>query len=216
MIDKNTKIYCSFAKMAGNFGCNIFNKSFIYLNLNCIYKSFSVENIKKALECVRVLDIKGCAVTMPYKIECLKYVDEISEEVKEIGSANTILNNGFLNAFNTDWYAAFCVLKECNNKKVYILGDGGYAKAVLYAALKLNLYCEKITRQNWNDIGDIKESIVYNCTPVENVIIDKTNIFIDCNIKTYTGKKLALLQASKQFEMYTGLSFPIDIFKDVQ
>ena len=30
MINKNTEIYCSFAKKAGNVGCKLFNSSFNY------------------------------------------------------------------------------------------------------------------------------------------------------------------------------------------
>ena len=42
---------------------------------------------------------------MPFKIETLDYVDEISIEVENIGACNTVLNNeGYLIAYNTDFY----------------------------------------------------------------------------------------------------------------
>ena len=34
------------------------------------------------------------------------------------------------------------------------------------------------------------------------------NIFIDCIVTTETGRKLATMQASHQFKLYTGLKFP--------
>jgi hypothetical protein len=39
--------------------------------------------------------------------------------------------------------------------------------------------------------------------------IDRSNDMINCLVKTETGKQLAKLQASKQFELYTGLDFPL-------
>lgn len=53
-----------------------------------------------------------------------------------------------------------------------------------------------------------KNSIVYNCTPVEDVNVN-SKYFIDCIVTTKTGKRLATLQASKQFELYTNLEFPL-------
>ena len=73
MINKNTEIYCSFAKKAGDVGCKLFNSSFNYYGMDKIYKSFSVNNIQDAVNAVRTLDIKGFAVTMPFRIEVVDY-----------------------------------------------------------------------------------------------------------------------------------------------
>ena len=93
---------------------------------------------------------------------------------------------------------------------MYILGNGGYAKAVKSTAMSLGIKYEVLTRKwnNWDDMKYIKDSVVYNCTPVENIKVDKSNNFIDCIVTTETGKELAMLQASHQFKLYTGLEFP--------
>tara|TARA_Y100001963_G_scaffold156207_1_gene249235 strand:+ start:743 stop:1384 length:642 start_codon:yes stop_codon:yes gene_type:complete len=209
-INKDTEIYCSFAKEAGNTGCQMMNTAFHYHGLNKIYKSFSIDNIEDAVKSVRTLNIKGFAITMPYKKEVLKYVDELSETVKDIGAANTVINDdGYLRAYNTDYYAAREVLDECLGVDLYILGNGGYSKAVQQAAKDLGYKPNIITRNNWSQIKDIKDSIIYNCTPVENIEVDKSNDFIDCIVTTKTGKRLATIQASHQFFLYTGLEFPI-------
>ena len=214
-IDKDTEIYCSFAKVAGNTGCQMMNTAFYYYGLNKIYKSFSVDSIEDAVNSVRTLGIKGFAITMPYKIEVLDYVEEMDESTSEIGASNTVINdNGKLIAYNTDAHAAKIFLGEYNNQKtLYILGDGGYSKAVTWAAEKGGFDIKKVTRENWSDLQSIKSSIIYNCTPVDisNPIlkIDKSNDFINCLTSSHTGVKLASLQASKQFELYTGLEFPL-------
>lgn len=209
-IDKDTMIFASFAKIAGNNGCTIFNTSFNYYKLNAIYKSFSVNNLEKSVESARVLNFKGFAITMPFKKDIIRYVDELNFEVQKIGSANTVVNNnGILKAYNTDYLAAKEILKDIRNEKLFILGDGGFSLSVQYAAMELGLNYSIINRKNWIDIKDIKNSIIFNCTPVENIEIDSSNKFIDCLINTNTGKFLSFIQASYQFKLYTGLDFPL-------
>jgi len=214
-IDKDTQIFGSFAKTAGNNGCKMFNAAFNYYRLNALYKSFSVNDICKAVESARILNFKGFAITMPFKKEVLKYVDELSDEVVEIGAANTVVNNdGILKAYNTDYMAAKEILYEyyqniSHDKLVIILGNGGYSIAVQYSAKILGLNYELINRKNWDEIKNIKDSIVFNCTPVENIDIHESNDYIDCLVTTETGKKLSLIQADYQFKLYTGLNFPI-------
>ena len=210
MINKNTEIYCSFAKKAGNVGCKLFNSSFNYYEMDKIYKSFSINNIQDAINAVKTLDIKGFAVTMPFKTEVLDYVDYMSNGVKAVGAANTIINErGILNAHNTDYNAAKEVLDECLGVDLHILGSGGYAAAVITAARDLGYNPNIITRNNWNEIKEIRDSIIFNCTPVENIEVDKSNDFIDCIVSTPTGKRLAWIQASHQFKLYTNKDLPI-------
>tara|TARA_B100001079_G_C16344665_1_gene485263 strand:- start:554 stop:1201 length:648 start_codon:yes stop_codon:yes gene_type:complete len=210
-VNKDTEIYCSFAETSGNTGCQMMNSAFYYYGLNKIYKSFSVSNIEDAVKSVRTLNIKGFAITMPYKVEVLKYVDECEVNVNEVGCANTVINdNNRLKAYNTDVYSATTVLNRYNNQKtLYIVGDGGYSKSVEWVG-KINRFeTEYINRENWNEIYDIRDSVVYNCTPVDITnMIHKSNDFINCLVETEIGKELATLQASRQFKLYTGLEFP--------
>jgi len=209
MIDKNTMIFGSFAKQAGNNGCKMFNPAFEYYGLNAIYKSFSVDDIGKAIEAARTLNFRGFAITMPFKIEVLKHVDELSDEAFNIGAANTILNyDGKLTAYNTDYLAALSFLEICELKPLYILGDGGYAAAVKHASETLGFKYTVITRKCWDEIIRIRESIIFNCTPVTNIQYHHSNNFIDCIITTPTGQELSRVQASHQFKLYTGLDFP--------
>ena len=212
MIDKDTEIYCSFAKEAGNTGCRLMNTSFYYYGLNKIYKSFSIDNIEDAVNSVRTLDIKGFAITMPFKMEVLKYVDTTDAIVSQIGAANTVINeDGRLLAYNTDAYAAMAYLDLYDNKKpLYVVGNGGYGKAVKWAAKGNKFDVRNITRDNWDELFDIKDSTVYNCTPIDITDwIHKSNDFIDCRVSSQTGLDLATIQASEQFKLYTGLEFPL-------
>ena len=209
MINKDTEIYCSFAEKAGNVGCQLFNSAFNYYGMNKIYKSFSIDNIEQAVNSVRTLNIKGFAITMPYKVEVLDYVDEMTDEVRDIGAANTVINDdGILKAHNTDYLAAKEVLVDFVGSNLYILGNGGYSRAVQSAAKSLGIDYKLITRNNWN--LDIRDSIIYNCTPLENLKpLIGSNKYIDCIVSTETGKRLSWIQASHQFKLYTDKELPI-------
>ena len=213
MINKDTRVCISIAERAGNFGCSIHNAAFKKMDLNFIYKSFSVkkDGLESAIRGIRGLGIRGCGVTMPHKISVLEFVDKVSEEVEQIGSCNTIVNDdGVLTAYNTDAYSSYCVLKEAGRKGVlYILGNGGFSRAVKYSADKIFDNIVMINRDNWSDIKKINNGVIFNCTPVKNISASEGSIFIDCIIDTESGKRLSLLQASKQFELYTGEEFPM-------
>jgi shikimate 5-dehydrogenase len=186
------------------------NTSFYYYGLNKIYKSFSVSNIEEAVNAVKALNIKGFAITMPYKTQVLDFVDKCDDDVKQIGAANTVLNdNGILTAYNTDYLAARTFLDKSLGLDLYILGNGGYSKAVQQAAKSLGYDYTLVTKENWDIISSIGVNvIVYNCTPVENIKVN-TSQFIDCIVTTKTGRELASIQASHQFKLYTGLEFPL-------
>ena len=147
---------------------------------------------------------------MPYKTQVLDFVDECDDDVKQIGAANTVLNdNGILTAYNTDYLAARTFLDKSLGLDLYILGNGGYSKAVQQAAKSLGYDYTLVTKENWDIISSIGANvIVYNCTPVENIKVN-TSQFIDCIVTTKTGRELASIQASHQFKLYTGLEFPL-------
>lgn len=211
-INSSTELYCSFAKTAGNTGCQMMNTAFYYYGLNKIYKSFSVDSIESATAAVRALDIKGFAITMPYKIDVLPFLDKLSDDVLEIGACNTVLNDdGVLTGYNTDVFAAQELLSRYDAQKpLFILGNGGYSKAVQYAAKTLGFSYSLIVRNNWDDVVDLKKSLVYNCTPVGIGLSDihDSNVYINSSVKSRIGIELAGLQASKQFNLYTGLEWP--------
>ncbi|HIS03561.1 MAG TPA: hypothetical protein IAA75_06620 [Candidatus Pullichristensenella avicola] len=72
----------------------------------------------------------GLNVTIPYKRDVLPYCDVLSEEVKRIGSANTLVHRGgALAAYNTDIGGLLSLIRragvEIAGKKAVILGSGG-------------------------------------------------------------------------------------------
>jgi shikimate dehydrogenase len=152
MINKDTTICCSFSQNPTNKGCEFFNKRFTERKMNWAYKAFKIENIRDAVQSMRTLGFRGAGVSMPFKTECLHAVDDMSEEVKTIWAANTIVNdNGELTAYNTDWLAARTLidnyLRRLNKiETIMIYGTGGLSKAVQYACKSMGISCVVFTR----------------------------------------------------------------------
>ena len=77
----------------------------------------------------------GLNVTMPYKQEVIKYLDELSPEAEAIGAVNVIVRrNGRLKGFNTDYFGFKKMLEkngaDVKGRKCVVLGNGGASKAV--------------------------------------------------------------------------------------
>ena len=197
LINKDTQIFGSFSTQPGNNGCEFFNKKFYTNNINAIYKSFYSDNIQQSIEAVKILDIKGFAVSMPFKIEVLKYVNEIDIVAQEIGSANTIINNnGYLKAYNTDWIGVKKYLKDIDF--LTILGNGGFSKAVRYACDKLHIPYSVITRDDWQRVYTLT-GYVFNATPID---ITTKGTLIDARPFKGHGKTISTLIADEQYNLY--------------
>ncbi len=203
MINKETKIYCSFSSNPGNNGCIFFNSEFKELNMNAIYKSFYSDDIKKSIEAVKSLGIKGFALSMPFKIEALDYVDEVEDSARKIGSINTVVNkDGYLKGYNTDWVGVKKYFEVRRFDSIFIIGNGGFSKAIQYTCNVMDIRFEVITRENWNIIEELEDKIIFNATPVD---VKTDNFLIDGRPYTDTGREIALYQAKEQFKIYTGV-----------
>ncbi len=119
------------------------SSAFSYLNIPAVYLPFEIppEKLEDAINALKTLNIKGVNITVPHKEEVVKYLDEISEEVKYIKACNTIKNiDGYLVGYNTDAYGFITGLKELvedlSNKTVLVLGAGGASRAVIYSLIK--------------------------------------------------------------------------------
>ncbi len=212
IIDKDTKLYGSFAKTAGSKGCEFFNNAFQKYNINAIYKSFSVSNIEKAYNAAKTLNMYGFAVAMPFKREIIKLDANLNPSYCQ-GSANTIVRddhfNGAFFGHNTDYMGAKQMIKKYSVgfDKVYVLGTGGLSTAVQHAVKDNNLKLITIGRNSWDMLEDLKGCFVYNCTPLDVTYLAKDNLFLDCRTETPTGDELYNLQARAQFKLYTGIDY---------
>jgi len=112
----------------------IHNAGYQALGINYLYVPFQVKDIKRVIEGIRGLNIRGASITMPHKANVMEYLDEIDEVAKKIGAVNTIVNNnGVLRGYNTDCDGALKALEEVTalaGKKAVLIGAGGVGSAI--------------------------------------------------------------------------------------
>jgi len=147
------------------------NAAFQSLGLDFVYLLFSVKppNLKEAVTGLRASNVVGANVTIPYKEEVMKYLDEITPEAKFIGAVNTIHNReGKLIGYNTDGQGFITSLLtdgkvKLEGQKVFLIGAGGAGKAV---AVKLAergverlVITDKIVERAETLVGRLRENI---------------------------------------------------------
>ncbi len=115
----------------------MYNYSFERLGLDYAYVAFDVKEneVKAALDAMRLFQMRGMNVTMPNKMEAARHVDELSPAAQLIGAVNTIVNeDGKLIGHITDGEGFVNNLKdhgvEVKDKKITIAGAGGAAIAI--------------------------------------------------------------------------------------
>lgn len=117
---------------------NIHNAAFMELNLDCTYIAYRIpkDELKEGIDALKKIKIDGFNVTIPHKIEMMKYLDKIDESCSIIGAVNTVTNNdGILKGYNTDMDGFLDPFKKRNlqikNSKVLLIGAGGAARAII-------------------------------------------------------------------------------------
>lgn len=112
----------------------IHNAGYQALGINYVYLPFQVKDIKRAIEGIRGLGIRGASITLPHKTTAIKYLDCLDPLAEEIGAVNTIVNDeGVLTGYNTDGDGALQALEEVTSlggKKAILIGSGGAASAI--------------------------------------------------------------------------------------
>ena len=115
------------------------NAAFRELGIDYLYVPFRVksEELGKAIEGMRALNIKGLNVTIPHKVAVIQFLDELDHLAEKIGAVNTIVNDdGVLKGYNTDATGFRQALLEREiepkGKNVVILGAGGASRAISF------------------------------------------------------------------------------------
>ncbi|MFN8336474.1 MAG: shikimate dehydrogenase [Cyclobacteriaceae bacterium] len=137
-----------------------------------------IQDIEKLLK--ENKSLSGLNVTLPYKEQVIKYLNEIDPKAKEIGAVNVIkIEKGKLKGYNTDSDAFFETIEKWlpkdKNFKALILGSGGSSKAVQQALSKLGISFKVVSRDKTS--GDYAyEEINANANEIEasNLIVNTT------------------------------------------
>ena len=120
----------------------IHNHAYQLTATNAVYLAWEVaeEQVEQSLQQLRVLDMLGANISMPYKKKVLPYLDQVDESAQLIGSVNTIVQkDGCLTGYNTDGLGFLKSLPKTfsiKDKKLVLLGAGGAATAIVLEAIR--------------------------------------------------------------------------------
>jgi len=145
----------------------IHNAAYQALGLDFLYVAFRVEDVKNALAGMRALqNFRGMSITIPHKIDAMKYVDTIDTVDREIGAINTVIrNDGKLIGLGTDGPGALKALIDAgvnaNDKTILMLGAGGAARAVAFTLVR-HTYLKRICILDINQdlLGDLTKDLL--------------------------------------------------------
>lgn len=161
----------------------IHNYFFNKYNLDAVYLSFEVASpdLKTALLGGFKLGFSGINLTMPFKEDSIKYINELDENAKATGSVNTIKfskQNKSIKGFNTDIPGFIKSLDDhgfdCKKSKCLVIGAGGSAKSTVYALLKNKI--ENIYIHNRNSLKAAEIEILFNKTyPGKIIVVEDLN-----------------------------------------
>ena len=153
------------------------NEAFRCLGLDYVYLAFNVgtENLKTAVEGLKVLGVRGFNLTMPDKNLMAKYCDHLSPAAEMIGAVNTVVNdNGILTGYTTDGIGYMQAARDAGfdltEKTMTLLGGGGAATAICVQAA----------------LDGLKEIRVFNLKdefyPRLQELLNKINDRTDCKV----------------------------------
>ena len=176
---------------------NIHSAAFRERNMDCVYIAYRIPagELKEGLEGLKKINIAGFNVTIPHKIDMMKYLGRVDQSASLIGATNTVVNtDGIFKGYNTDMDGFMDPLKkrcpDIKNSSVLLLGAGGAARAIVAGlaqerannitianrtvqkAVKLAEFAKKI---NLKATG-VKMEQVYNVAQNYDIIVNATAV----------------------------------------
>jgi len=118
---------------------------------DCRYELFPLEDIQALSGLVeKEPELCGLNVTIPYKQQVIPFLDQMDEEVKQMGACNCIrLIHGKLHGHNTDVIGFEISLRKkwhSSHDTALVLGTGGAAKAVHFVLTRMGIPFREVSR----------------------------------------------------------------------
>jgi 3-dehydroquinate dehydratase/shikimate dehydrogenase len=137
-LSDSTEIYGLVGKpIAHSFSPAMHNAAFAAAGRDAVYLPFQAATAADFVAFARAIGIKGASITIPYKVDMIDAVDEVSAVGRRIGAINTVyVKDGRWFGENTDAAAFLEPLVSrmpLAGARVAIAGAGGAARAVAVA-----------------------------------------------------------------------------------
>ena len=181
----------------------IHNAAYKELDLECTYIAYRVNkgDLATGIESLKKIRIGGFNVTIPHKIEMMRYLDNVDDTCKMIGAVNTVLNDdGILRGFNTDMDGFLEPIKRkeipIKDSKILLLGAGGASRAIITGFQKesaKNIVIANRTKENGEKIAEFSNKIGLNarsiCLEEMDVLNSKFDFIVNASSLGLKGEK---------------------------
>lgn len=166
------KFGCIGEHLAHSFSKEIHNKIGEYEYVLCEVAKDKLD------EFMQKKDFFGINVTIPYKLDVIPHLYEISAQAEEIGAVNTIVNkNGRLYGYNTDFFGMSALINKLGlnlkDKKVLITGTGGTSRTAVSVARSMGASQVVVAGRSPKN-GCVTYDEVYSCHTDAQIIINTT------------------------------------------
>ncbi len=185
MISSNTSLYCVIGTpIKHSKSPLIHNYIFQKLNIDAVYLAFEIKDLKSFFTFVRDTNVKGVSITIPHKVESIKYIDELEPIIDKIKAINTVKNkDGKLIGYNTDIVGVIKAfetnsIKSLKGKTSLILGSGGVARAVIWALAEMGTESIIIAGRTPEKLEELKNEVIPHFKNIEVINISKVNEII--------------------------------------
>jgi len=137
-VDAATRVYgVAGDPVAHSFSPIMMNTAFRRENVNAVYLALHAKSLSDLLACVRDIPLHGLSITLPYKEQILKYLDNTDPLTGKIGACNTVIRaqDGKLYGFNTDVAGVVRPLEQrlpLHRARILVIGAGGAARAAVF------------------------------------------------------------------------------------
>ena len=214
----------------------IFNYWFKKHKINANYSFVEVK--KKSFNKILIKKIKdenicGFNVTIPFKKNILKYVDNKNIHAQKIGAINCVTLGKKIKGTNTDWIGYLNSIKKekiNKNKNILILGYGGAAQAIYYGlslkgfkkivvfnrskkAIRYNDTKKYTKKYSLIDAYLNKADLIINTTPTNPLNKKQTNLVKKNTIISdivYKPKNTPFLKTFKKNKKIFGISMLVE------
>jgi shikimate dehydrogenase len=166
----------------------MYNRVLRHMGLKGAYVPFMVapDDIGKALESLRFLNIAGANITAPYKEKAALFMDILSEGAQIIGSINTIAcKEGKLKGYNTNAIGFMDALNAANfevaGKRALVFGSGGVARAVAFILNWLQANRVTIIGRTRERAQAVADQISGHCLLMDNLSGSNSNVDLVVN-----------------------------------
>jgi shikimate dehydrogenase len=188
------QVYCVFGdeRVMRSKSPSIFSAVLERLGIKGQYVPFKIApgQIAKALECIKVLNISGANIAIPYKEDVIPYLDILSEGANIIGAVNTIVRNGdILKGYNTVSIGFMDALNDARydveGKSALVLGTGGAARAIVFILNWLRTSSVLVAGRNPERTGNIVDCFGGKAIPLDaledqpltvNIVVNATSV----------------------------------------